>query len=71
MKTGISAARTKRECVCALAMDLIMASIASVLCSTWKVPPTMRMKPMIRPASAKPLIGAIISAVKPCGLLST
>ncbi|MNP97605.1 hypothetical protein D3C85_102100 [compost metagenome] len=70
-KTGMMAARTKRELVCALAMALISESKASVFCSTAKAPPTISTKPMIRLASTKPLMGAIISAARPWGLLST
>jgi hypothetical protein len=66
-KSGIRPARTQRERLCALATDLIRASIASVLCSTLKAPPTSSTKPMISEASTKPLIGAVSRATRPCG----
>ena len=68
--TGIIMLRTKAECVCARATLLIIESMASVRCRTEKAPPTMSTKPMISAASMKPLMGAIISSTKPCGLLA-
>mmetsp|Transcript_44674 Transcript_44674/g.105066 ORF Transcript_44674/g.105066 Transcript_44674/m.105066 type:complete len:221 (-) Transcript_44674:242-904(-) len=66
-KPGMTAARTRAERLCARATALIIASMASVFCSTAKAPPTISTKPMISPASTKPLIGAVRKAASPCG----